>query len=62
VELILPDELITELEDAARERRCSPLQFATETVEAALAERRLPRMQHAHAPRMTEFEESATEG
>lgn len=44
MELILPDELVAELQDAAKERNCSPLQFAQETVEAELATRRLSRV------------------
>ena len=42
--LILPDALFKELEDAARECRCSPKIFAAQSVESVLASRRLPRV------------------
>jgi hypothetical protein len=46
VELIvtLPEEMIDELRLAARERSCSPRQFAIETLEVAMASRRLPKV------------------
>ena len=43
ISVTLPEELYQELIEAAREAQCSPKQFATECVEAALATRRLPR-------------------
>jgi hypothetical protein len=46
--LELSDVLIEELTAAAKERNCSIRQFALETLESALAERRLPRI----APRI----------
>jgi len=42
VVLNLPDALLTELTDAARESKCSPTVFAAQCIEATLAARRLP--------------------
>jgi hypothetical protein len=43
-DLILPDELVNELAEAAGHYRCTALEFACEAVESVLASRRLPRM------------------
>jgi len=43
-ELALPDELINELTEAARDAQCTPREFACESVCSVLASRRLPRM------------------
>jgi len=45
VELIvtLPEAMLDELRLAARDRGCSPRQFAIETLESAIASRRLPK-------------------
>ena len=40
----LPEEILDELREAARERSCSPRCFALETLHAALASRRLPKV------------------
>jgi hypothetical protein len=47
VELIvdLPEAMLDELRLAARERSCSPRQFAIETLESAIASRRLPKIE-----------------
>jgi hypothetical protein len=51
--LTLPDELSSELTSACRECECSPQQFAAQTLESALASRRLPRVTlGANGPRM----------
>jgi enoyl-CoA hydratase/carnithine racemase len=42
--LTLSDALYHELIEACEGSRCSPTQFAAETLEGALASRRLPRM------------------
>jgi hypothetical protein len=42
--LDLPNTLLNELQDAARESRCTPAVYAAETLEAALATRILPRV------------------
>jgi hypothetical protein len=48
ISLTLPDELYNELIDGCRERRCSPKQFAAESLESVLASRRrLPRVKPA---------------
>ena len=39
---VLPDELFSELQSAAAERRCSPAQLCAEAIEGLLASRRLP--------------------
>lgn len=43
-DLVLPDELGNELTEAARDCRCTALEFACEAVSSVLASRRLPRM------------------
>jgi hypothetical protein len=47
VELIvnLPEVMLDELRLAAQERRCTPHQFAIETLESAIASRRLPKVE-----------------
>ena len=45
--LTLPDALYHELIEACQGSNCSPKQFAAETLEGALASRRLPRVQVA---------------
>ena len=40
----LPEEMLDELREAARERACSPNQFAIESLECVLASRRLPKV------------------
>jgi hypothetical protein len=42
--LTLPEVMYHELIEACEGSRCSPTQFAAETLEGALASRRLPRM------------------
>jgi hypothetical protein len=58
IELELPEELAAELKQAAQETNCSPARFTRETLGAALAERRLPRVRvelmAAHAARIAE--------
>lgn len=39
----LPEAMLDELRLAARDRGCSPRQFAIETLESAIASRRLPK-------------------
>jgi hypothetical protein len=60
--LDLPEPLAAELKQAAQETSCSPSQFTRETLEAALAERRLPRVRvelmTAHAARVAETREA----
>lgn len=53
----LSQALFSELEEACKESRCSPRQFAGECVEAILASRRLPKVPPAayggrHGPRI----------
>lgn len=43
-DLVLPDELANELDEAARDCRCTVLEFACGAVESVLASRGLPRM------------------
>jgi hypothetical protein len=61
IELELPEPLAAELKAAAEESHCSPARFTRETLEAALAERRLPRVRlelmTARASRMAETRE-----
>lgn len=40
--LTLPEEMYRELIEGCRECRCSPKQFAAESLESVLASRRLP--------------------
>lgn len=42
--MTLPDAMFHELNEAARECKCSPTQFVAESLESVLAERRLPRV------------------
>lgn len=63
--LSLPDALFQELVDAALECRCSPKIFAAQSLESALASRRLPKVAlGAHGPRIAtaEVEEAEPEG
>jgi hypothetical protein len=54
MELTFADEMFHELIEAARERHCSPRQFAVETLEAALADRRILKVPPApYGARMT---------
>jgi hypothetical protein len=64
--LTLPDALYHELIEACQGSNCSPKQFAAETLEGALASRRLPRVyvppltqgaQHARGTRIVTVEE-----
>lgn len=43
--LTLPDALYQELIDGCQECRCSPKEFAAQSVESVLASRRLPRVE-----------------
>ena len=43
----LPEAMLNELREAARERSCSPRQFAIEVIHAAMASRRLPYVNEA---------------
>ncbi|HEY1800973.1 MAG TPA: hypothetical protein VGG46_08570 [Terriglobales bacterium] len=45
LEIVLREELSSELSAAASETGCRPADFAAQTVEAALAARRLPRFE-----------------
>jgi hypothetical protein len=51
VELMLADEMLNELEKAARACQCTPRQFALDCVESVLASRRLP---HVFVPTLTQ--------
>ena len=51
MELTLADEMLAELNDAARECQCSPRQFAIDCVESVLASRRLPKV---YVPELTQ--------
>jgi hypothetical protein len=65
ISLTLPDELYNELIDGCRERRCSPKQFAAESLESVLASRRLPRVKPGgHGARIgtAEIEDREPEG
>jgi hypothetical protein len=67
VELIvdLPEAMLDELRLAARERSCSPRQFAIETLESAIASRRLPKIEDGRrkspAQEITDIEITLTE-
>jgi hypothetical protein len=67
VELIvdLPEAMLDELRLAARERSCSPRQFAIETLESAIASRRLPKIEAGRrkspAQEITDIEITLTE-
>jgi hypothetical protein len=55
VVLRFPDELINELAHAAQESGCSPTAFVSQSIEAALASRRLPHVNassRASSPRV----------
>lgn len=58
----LPPELVAELQTAAAQSRCTPESFAAETLEAALAARRLPSVRPGQqGPRRERFFETAVD-
>ena len=57
----LPEAMLDELRLAARERSCSPRQFAIETLESAIASRRLPKIEaQRKTPAYTETDVNQT--